>query len=195
MQRMKKTSKPCIVALVRRIHHQKAYSYLNVWYGKHISRSANDSPYSPWSILASYYVGFPFSAFSQAGIDAYECSHWGWMTHICISKLTSIGSKIRYWLHTSHVISETNYPKSWWILFPFFGDTMGTHLVSSYSETPRAEHFPGICPMSSDTLLNAGLIHINDHIMLWPCPTSHRVLYSYPALTAGNLSLVMLSSP
>ena len=59
MQRIKKAPKLCIVAHVRGIHHKQAYPYLNVWYGKHISRSANDSPYSPWSILASYYVCFP----------------------------------------------------------------------------------------------------------------------------------------
>ena len=116
--------------------------------------------------------------------------------HVCYDQ--SFLSKIKYWLHISHVISEKNYAKSLGMLFSFvkmrchensFGE------LTRCSETPRAEHFPGICPMSSGALLNGGLIHINDHIILWPCPTSHRVLYSYPALTAGNLSRVMLSSP
>ena len=107
-------------------------------------------------------------------------------------------SKIKNWLHISHVISEKKYAKSLGMLFSSvkmichensFGE------LTRCSETPRSEHFPGICPMSSESLLNGGHIHINDHIMLWPCPTSHRVLYSYPALTAGNLSPVMLSSP
>ena len=68
------------------------------WKIKHFSRQHSNSStfqglWEPWSIIGVCFK-ITNSRLQPHLTGAYELSHWGRVTHICVSKLTTIGSDI-----------------------------------------------------------------------------------------------------